>query len=97
MDNLEDWEASLARVATPSEEVDRALSITQKMREAGEQIKALGEQADFVARRLEELDRTASYDPASIRSATLDAAWERLMGAGHYDAATLVLRMKNCG
>lgn len=64
----------------------------QRLDKAGQEIRDLKAKADDVARRLEALD-AGVMEPATVRRATLNQVWDKLMDAGNLTGAQLVMRM----
>lgn len=64
----------------------------ERLAKAGDEIRALREQADAVAARLDRLD-AGVMDPITVRKATLNQVWDKLMDAGNITGAQLVMRM----
>lgn len=71
---------------------ERMAETGEKLAKAGDEIKALREQAEAVAARLEALD-AGVMDPITVRKATLNQVWDKLMDAGNITGAQLVMRM----
>lgn len=59
---------------------------------AGDEIRELKAQADAVLARLEALD-AGVMDPATVRRATLNQVWDKLIDAGNITGAQVVMRM----
>jgi hypothetical protein len=71
---------------------ERLADTGQRLDKAGQEIRDLKAKADDVARRLEALD-AGVMEPATVRRATLNQVWDKLMDAGNLTGAQLVMRM----
>lgn len=64
----------------------------KRLDRAGGEIRELKAQADAVLARLEALD-AGVMDPATVRRATLNQVWDKLIDAGNIRGAEVVMRM----
>jgi hypothetical protein len=71
---------------------ERLADTGRKLDKAGDEIRDLKAKADAVAARLEALDAQV-MSPATVRRATLNQVWDKLMDAGNITGAQEVMKM----
>lgn len=80
------------RETEPVSMMQRAAAVREGMATVARELKALGEAADSVARRLEALDKRVQ-EPAQVRRDTLNQVWDMLTDEGNRQGAIVVMRM----
>lgn len=84
-----------AGVPTTIERAQQHLAMSEmngRLKDAGEEMSVMREALDAIDEQMRKLDAQLT-SPATVRRATLNQVWDRLVDAGHIGAASVVMKM----